>query len=725
MALGVQTDHYDHHAFGRAEQQLSALLGWLHRLLAWQIRLTRHVYGSLADDDYRGLYIPDAEADILCAGAGNVPDDLAMERRALSLHSAELAGQADVQEDAFPLGRVARLFGLGQFEQDVLLLALAPEIDLRFERLYAYIQDDATRKRPAVDLALRLFCNDPGDRILARAAFAPDAPLLHHRLIQLFDDGQRQPPLLGRFIKLDERIVAELLGHQAVDPLLMPFVTLVQPRRSLDDLVLPAEFRSRLERIVDGHMHQLVLALQGTYGSGRGMIAEALCAEAGVPLLKVDLDRLTTSELSPAEAMRRTLREALLTESAILWQGAETLLRADALEAWRLAYLAALDEHPGCSFVPLEQSWEARGALRRNRFLRVELLAPSYGEREQLWRQRLNGDGPDDATLQAIASTFRLSGGQIRDAIAMARSLARWHGDHIDPEDLYAACRAQSSGKLDSLAHKIKTTYDWDDIVLPTDQLALLREMCAQIRNRRTVLEHWGFDRHLAMGKGLNVLFAGQSGTGKTMAADIIAADLGLELYKVDLSTIVSKYIGETEKNLDLIFTAAREANAILFFDEADSIFGKRSEVKDAHDRYANIEVGYLLQKMEEYDGVVILATNLRKNMDDAFIRRLHAVIDFPFPEEADRARIWRKVFPAGAPLAEDIDLQFMARQFKLAGGSIRNIALAAAFLAAEAGERIGMVHLVHATRREYQKMGKLITEADFGRYLPALKRSA
>jgi SpoVK/Ycf46/Vps4 family AAA+-type ATPase len=250
----------------------------------------------------------------------------------------------------------------------------------------------------------------------------------------------------------------------------------------------------------------------------------------------------------------------------------------------------------------------------------------------------------------------------------------------------------------------------------------MLREICVQVRHRRTVLEAWGFDKHLAMGKGVNVLFAGQSGTGKTMAAEIIAADLGLELYKVDLSGMVSKYIGETEKNLDKVFTAAREANAILFFDEADALFGKRSEVKDAHDRYANIEVGYLLQKMEEYDGVVILATNLRKNLDDAFIRRLHVAIDFPFPEEPDRMRIWRKVFPPDAPLADDVDLVYLAKQFKLAGGNIRNIALLAAYLSAEDGTTIGMPQIVRAIKREYQKLGKLITETEFGRYISAVR---
>jgi SpoVK/Ycf46/Vps4 family AAA+-type ATPase len=242
------------------------------------------------------------------------------------------------------------------------------------------------------------------------------------------------------------------------------------------------------------------------------------------------------------------------------------------------------------------------------------------------------------------------------------------------------------------------------------------------MRHRRTVLESWGFDQHLAMGKGLCTLFAGPSGTGKTMAADIVANDLGLELYKVDLSTLVSKYIGETEKNLDRIFVAAQEANAILFFDEADAIFGKRSEVKDAHDRYANIEVGYLLQKIEEYDGVVILATNLRKNIDDAFIRRLHMAIEFPFPDEEDRLRIWQKVFPSEAPLDADVNLRFLARQFKVAGGNIRNVALLSAYLAADEDVSIGMSQIVRAVKREYQKLGKLVTATDFGMYLSLVR---
>jgi AAA+ superfamily predicted ATPase len=726
MAQATQIDIPTSQPGAVADEHLAAALAWLHRLLAWKITTTRQTFGALADDPYRGLYISDSEVDMLGSDAPRIWPEPSADRVVLADERRALDARARPEAR---LARLAASFGLDRFDCDVVLLALAPELDLRYERILGYIQDDVTKKRPTVGLALGLLCVRPDQALAARARFAPEAPLLRQRLIHVFEEGQRHAPLPARLIKLDERIVAELIGQPAIDPSLAPFVALTQPRGSLDQLALPDDLRARLRRIVHAYPPGLTLALQGSYGSGRTTIAEALCAEADLPLLRVYLDRLLESDLAPEDSAQRLVREAALQRAAIFWQHGDRLLHGDSARAWRAAILGALDEHSGVSFFALDQPWEARGALKRAPFLRVELPTLSYAEREQVWRQQLGAETPAPAALEALASTFRLTGGQIRDAAAMARALAGWRNgadgahDELAVQDLYAACRAQSSGRLGTLAQRIAATYHWDDIVLPADQASQLREICVQVRQRRTVLERWGFDRHLAMGKGVNVLFAGQSGTGKTMAAEIIASDLELELYKVDLSSLVSKYIGETEKNLDAIFTAAREANAILFFDEADAIFGKRSEVKDAHDRYANIEVGYLLQKMEEYDGVVILATNLRKNMDDAFVRRLHVAIDFPFPEEADRLRIWRKVFPPEAPLETDIDLAFMARQFRLAGGNIRNIALLAAFLAAEDGTAIGMAHVIRAARREYQKLGKLVTEADFGPYIAIVKR--
>jgi ATP-dependent 26S proteasome regulatory subunit len=383
--------------------------------------------------------------------------------------------------------------------------------------------------------------------------------------------------------------------------------------------------------------------------------------------------------------------------------------------------------YPHWVFLAGAKRWQPDEPLINKPAFYIEFPDPPYAVRQELWGRFCNHDAPlaDDINLAEIAGKFRLSGGQIASAVALARSLAMWRNPEdgiITAQDIYSACRQQSRHRLGSLASKISPNYGWDDIVLPPDQMSELHEICGQVRHRHTVYHNWGFERKLSRGKGLNVLFAGPSGTGKTMAAEIMANELSIDLYKIDLAGIVSKYIGETEKNLDRIFREGKTANAILFFDEADALFGKRSEVRDSHDRYANIEVAYLLQKMEEYDGMVILATNLRKNMDEAFARRMHFSVEFPMPEEADRLRIWRGVFPAEAPLSPEADLGFMARQFRISGGNIKNIALAASFLAAEDGTGITTEKLIRATKREYQKMGRLCTETEFAQYFQLVR---
>jgi SpoVK/Ycf46/Vps4 family AAA+-type ATPase len=308
--------------------------------------------------------------------------------------------------------------------------------------------------------------------------------------------------------------------------------------------------------------------------------------------------------------------------------------------------------------------------------------------------------------LAALAGTFRLTAGQIRDAAATARNLGFARDPaaaRITQADLLAACRLQSGRKLAVLAQKITPRYGWDDLVLPDDRMDQLREIHDQVRYRALVYGAWGFDRKLALGKGLDILFAGPPGTGKTMAADVLAGALGLDLYRIDLSGVVSKYIGETEKNLARIFAEAAASNAILFFDEADALFGKRTEIRDAHDRYANLEVSYLLQRIEDYDGVVILASNLRGNIDRAFARRIRFTIEFPMPDEAERRRIWEQVWPEQLPRDPDLDLAALAARFDLPGSGIRNAAMAAAFLAAAGEGRVTMDLLLHAIRREYE----------------------
>ncbi|HEX9023389.1 MAG TPA: ATP-binding protein, partial [Geobacteraceae bacterium] len=337
--------------------------------------------------------------------------------------------------------------------------------------------------------------------------------------------------------------------------------------------------------------------------------------------------------------------------------------------------------------------------------------------RRKAWERALNGMGEKTGGSWSdhLAARFRLTPGRIREAAELAGTS---RGDDAQDEQgtlsgLFRACRSQSNQRLGELAVKIEPRCGWDEIVLPDDRIAQLKEICSQVRHHFRVLNEWGFGQKLSRGKGLSVLFSGPSGTGKTMGAEVIAHELRLDLYKIDLSRVVSKYIGETEKNLSRVFLEAETSNAVLFFDEADALFGKRTEVSDAHDRYANIETSYLLQKMEEYEGVVILATNLRDNMDEAFTRRIRFIVEFPFPDEPSRSKIWRKHFPKESPVSDEIDYDFLARCYQIAGGNIRNIVLNAAFLAAADGGVIGMEHILHGTKREFEKIGKLWTDKE------------
>ncbi len=697
----------------------------LDRLLERAVLAARVAYGPEAmADPFRGLHISPQDVERLLAREPGVP---VLQPR------AEHDGESPVDPWSGVEARLAWLataYGLSTFDLDVILIALVSELDLRYERLYAYLQDDVTKKRPSIDLALNLLSADSDDRLANRRHFTPNAPLIYHHLLRLVaDPSQVQPPLLSHYLKIDERIVSFLLGSDEIDARLAPTVSFVVPDSTLDELWLPAEVGRRLTLLIDGQQTQergLLFYFQGPHGVGKQSTAEALCRKLGRGLLVVDGERLLQADDLPFDvALLLVSREADLQQAAIYWEGFDALLaeRPDVADgqavrdAQRDALVQMLGRR-GVAFLAGDRLWEPADGLRATPFVRVQFPKPAYAERLQLWRTSLNGASHDgvEAVLPALAARFRFSGGQIHDAAATAHNLARWRdpeNGHVAAEDLYTASRLQSSRKLNALAQKIVPHTTWDDIVLPADRMQQLQELCNQLKYRAVVYDQWGFGRKLAHGTGVCALFTGPSGTGKTMAAEIIAAELGLDLYRIDLAAVVSKYIGETEKNLERIFTSAADANAVLFFDEADALFGKRSEVRDAHDRYANIEVAYLLQRIESYEGLVILATNLRQNMDEAFVRRLQFIVDFPFPDEAHRRQIWQVLFPAETPRSADIDIGYLAQRFRLAGGNIKNIVLGAAFLAAADGGAVTMGHLLQATRREHQKMGKVLTEAE------------
>jgi SpoVK/Ycf46/Vps4 family AAA+-type ATPase len=357
---------------------------------------------------------------------------------------------------------------------------------------------------------------------------------------------------------------------------------------------------------------------------------------------------------------------------------------------------------------------------------RVEIPAAGYDLRRQAWAQALAGT-PAAADVNRLADTFPFGPAVIRQTARLAASIAALNAPaEATPstEHVLEAGRSLTTPNLSRFAMPLTPRYEWADLVLPEDKLQQLRGVEVRVRHRQLVHREWGFGQKLSRGKGLNVLFTGPSGTGKTMAAEVLAGALSLTLHQIDLSTVISKYIGETEQHLSAIFREAESSQTLLFFDEAEALFGKRTEVKDAHDRYANIEVNYLLQRIEQYEGIVVLATNLHRNLDEAFLRRLSEVIEFPMPDEAAREQIWRKHFPAEAP-TQGIDFAFLAKQFKLAGGNIRNIAMAAAYAAAEHGTAIDMGQIIPAVQAEYQKQGRLVMESEFGKYLHLTRRRA
>jgi ATP-dependent 26S proteasome regulatory subunit len=360
------------------------------------------------------------------------------------------------------------------------------------------------------------------------------------------------------------------------------------------------------------------------------------------------------------------------------------------------------------------------------RTLPVRVPRPTPADQRTLWDRGLRELVPDAGdAVGALVHQFDFGPAEIARSVAAAAAAARLakgngHAGTATPltlPTLWRACREQTGWRLDELAQRITPAAAWDDIVLPPDVLQQLRELAAQVAHRPHVYEGWGFDALLSRGRGITALFSGSSGTGKTMAAEVLAHDLSLDLFRVDLSGVVSKYIGETEKNLRRLFDASEQSGAILFFDEADALFGRRSEVKDSHDRYANIEVNYLLQRMESYRGLAILATNMKSMLDQAFLRRLRFLVDFPFPDSPLRQQIWRRAFPPRAAL-EGIDFAALSR-LEVPGGNIKNIALNAAFLAAADRRPITMAHVVRAARREYAKIDKLPTDAEFGRLAP------
>ena len=622
------------------------------------------------------------------------------------------------------LPHLAHLFDLSSLESQAVAICLAPELHRKYDKLYAYLQDDITRMKPSVDLILELLCESQADRWQAGALLSEHSPLFGAGILHKVDGPQSPSGSSGlaQFLKLDQRMVDYILGRNSDGKGLHGLVQFFAPSPVLNSVPVDEAVKSNLLNLVqyqfterDIHPRRLVLYLYGPYGVGKHDLALGLCGQLNCPLLYLDMEILLAHEADLGTLLRLVLREGLLSKAALYFDNVDVLLKEEGRARTLMKKVAeVVKEYGWLTFLAGEKTWLCKGMFDQAAFHSVALSIPDVTIREAVWQQVLERLVPDldPSWAELLAAQFRLTPGQIHDAAEFAESQYAMNGRReISTADLYAACRYQSNQALGELAVKIEPRYDWEDIVLPANKLTQLKEVCHQVKERYGLLKRWGFDRKLARDKGISVLFSGSSGTGKTMAAEVIAHELQLDLYKIDLSQVVSKYIGETEKNMARIFDEAETSNAILFFDEADAVFGKRTDVSDAHDRYANIETSYLLQKIEEYEGVVILATNLRSNIDDAFTRRIRLIVDFPSPDAERRMKIWKVHFPTATPMSDDIDCEFLAKEFQLEGGSIKNIVVNAAFLAYRNGGVINMEHLLHGTRLEYEKIGKLWNE--------------
>lgn len=732
-------------AYKNPHEHLREEIYWLNRKLAAYVIKVRTESFLEDTSDLKGFFISDNEIDSFL-GIGNYGNQNDGRKTQEQQHVDEINKLIDeannlriridkrIQKSleksiGLPLLLLTKHFNLTAFEVQALIICIAPIVDSRYAKAYAYLNNDFSKKYPTRELIFSLLGEGRNPEYGSLFKLHHPSSLIRYGLIEiggdeLYSSSQYAP------LKVDSRIAQYILSHQAIDEKLSSTIKYIPPI-PWDQVVIPNDLFQSLNGLLNYELSKngrVCLYLQGRQGVGRKTVARALCGDQGISMLLVDVRELLHTPEEFEGAIKRLLREGMLQLAAVCFCNIESLEIYAAVHHAGIveSFVEAIEELGWlvflCSDQPIPQAM-----VKSTIIYPFEISPPQLEDQLSLWKLHLKklkiDSNPID--LDKVISRFNLTGGQICSAVQRASKSAHIRNPQhstINTQDLIVSSRIQSQPNLSRLARKVSPKYCWGDLVLPEGQSSQLRDIINQVKHRHTVMNLWGFNRKLSLGRGLNALFFGPSGTGKTMAAEVIGHELALDLYKIDLSAVVSKYIGETEKNLNRLFDEAEHSNAILFFDEADALLGKRSEVKDAHDRFANIEVAYLLQKMEEYEGITILSTNLRQNIDDAFIRRIQYIVDFPFPSPLQRELIWGKVFPDNAPINNELDFSFLANRFKLTGGNIGNIAIRASYYAAEQGNKINMMHVVRATKRELQKAGSLFTEADFDKYAEAVK---
>lgn len=632
-----------------------------------------------------------------------------------------------------PLDYISHTFQLNKLERDLLLLAVGVVMDQKIAHQVRSTDHEAPPLAVTWKVYNHVFGATVDDSMSLHRALSRTGPLLSNSLL-LNINNYTYRRTTGDY-EINPRLLEFLNGFGSIKNELSQLLSPSQFHGLLQDLPLTDDKKTELHALsgrlefLNNANETFLLVFQGENGTGRRDTANTIFRKIGFNLLELDLGTL----LFDRTHEYRTILSDIILECQLLNAGLAIsvgeILEDPSIEmdvVLRTLY-RILPEVPGGVVIYSGKKIRLPQFLIESfhhNLFEIDFPAPDHRFRARLWSTYLNDFDIPDPSLNAriLADRYHFTHTQIRNVAHLARNRSAIQGE-ATIEILLDGCRAESRHNLSRLARKIEKHFTWEDLILPEDHIDRLKELSLHLKHRETVYDTIGFASHGTAGRGLNVLFTGPSGTGKTMAASIIAGETGLELYRIDLATVVSKYIGDTEKNLSRIFHEAKNSNAILFFDEADALFGKRSEVKDARDRYANVEVAYLLQKMEEYEGMTILATNLGGNMDDAFRRRLHFIINFPPPDKPTSKRLWMAAFPPNAPLADDIDYDFLGNEIEFTGGNIKSTALNAAFFAAEDAEkenteiRISMKHIIQSVRREYQKLGRPFSRNYFKKY--------
>jgi len=701
--------------FRDADEMMRACLALLDGLCAAYLAIQQAQTPEAFEG--RGIVIPESQVTVALSGQTDIEP-----HEGYLAHVRYLQERTNISPE-FPLTRLLRKLRADDFEQLVVLLALASEQNRKYERIFAYLQDNIAEKKPTLGLAADLYS------LIAR--------LDETELFSLYDD--RHP--LNRYVLMPGRtdrssasgLSRPLAIRQSTLLTLTDSKTLPEPLPGVCTVfrrgrpVMPAgdtELLKRAERFCVHYTARTevrrpaLLQIYGAPGSGRRFMLRYLADRLDTDILAIDCSMLVSCGAD--------LRQ-LMVETAVSWcfltDSIPALLNFDfprLSETDRLTIAKQLVREFGAAVPLFILCGEAPQRIHYSEYfhtLQLELPSLSIGEQIGYWERffrSLSLPMAEDTDLVRLANFYSLTPGQIEQVLSIAETECIARGlPEIGEAAISYAVRLLCRPRLVELTQPLTTHFTWDDLMLEEEPTAQLHRICDRIRYRRQVKEEWGFGRKLPYGKGISVLLYGPSGTGKTMAAQVMAREFGLDAYRVDLSRIMDKYIGETEKKLGELFDAARDANAILFFDEADALFAKRTEISDSKDRYANVETAYLLQRMEQHNGISIMATNIAQNFDEAFKRRISFMVHFPMPTPETRLRIWRSVFPAEAPLHKGVDLKFLADRFELAGSGIKNVAVSAAYLAAAEGGEIRREHIARAIREEFLKTGRVITEIE------------